>query len=193
MVLYVSLGGPNSGQLSSFSLRNLGSVNTGSGRNAIEDRGNQGLGVERWVQHCRRQGQRADRSQQHSDLLVDTLSIDIRVSTRYTTIGVPNLLLGRVDVGIAIVGLSSGHWGSLGDWSGSSNSGDRGGHNLDSLGSNGGHSGGSIGVSMEGTSIRTSKSGSITGIGSGEDVGHRLDLIGGQTCWPWLALPMHTR
>merc|ERR1719334_1708732 len=207
-LLSVSLGGLNGGQVSGLGLSNLGGVDNGSGCDAIEDRGDQGLGVEGGCNTVvdRGNGQTGVLNTESSgvsnivDLLEDTLSIDIRVSTGHTTVGVSNLLLGRVDVGITVVqvselilgvelaslgirsigigvGNSSGHRGSIGDGGGSShrggigdrggssNSGDRGGLNLDSLGSDGGHRGGSIGVSIEGTSIRISKSSGIRVVG----------------------------
>merc|ERR1719225_422564 len=108
------LGGLHSGQVGSSGLDDLGGVLDGLGGDSGEDRGDQGLGVEGggnsvidWshgqsgVSHTEAQ---TIGNIFHS--LELAIGVNVRVSTGDSSVGVPDLLLDGVDVGVAVVQVS---------------------------------------------------------------------------------------
>merc|ERR1719489_502119 len=148
----------NSSKMSSLGLGNLGGVNGGNGKLWVEGRGNKRLRVEGGSNSVidRSNGKtRVSNTESCSisnilNLLELSVGVNIRVSTRNSSISISNLLLDRVDVSVAIVqvaklilgmelatssvGSSSNYWSSssnsgssgIGDSRSSSNSGSSG-------------------------------------------------------------------
>merc|ERR1719402_208867 len=113
-LLPISFGSLNSSEMGSTGLSNLRGVLNRGRCDTIKYRGNQGLRVEGG---CNSVIDRGNRQSGVSDtessgisnivnMLQLALSINIGVSSGDTTIGVSNLLLGRVNVGIAVVQVS---------------------------------------------------------------------------------------
>merc|ERR1719489_421135 len=140
----------NSSKMSSLGLGNLGGVNGGNGKLWVEGRGNKRLRVEGGSNSVidRSNGEtRVSNTESCSisnilNLLELSVGVNIRVSTRNSSISISNLLLDRVDVSVAVVqvaklilcmelatccvGSSSNHWSSSSN-SGSSGIGNSGG------------------------------------------------------------------
>merc|ERR1719489_252900 len=140
-------GSSNSSKMSSLSLGNLGGVNGGNGKLWVEGRGNKRLRVEGGSNSVidRSNGEtRVSNMESCSisnilNLLELSVGVNIRVSTRNSSISISNLLLDRVDVSVAIVqvaklilgmelatssvGSSSNYWSSSGNSGSSSDSG----------------------------------------------------------------------
>merc|ERR1712012_275297 len=139
----------NSSKMSSLGLSNLRGVNGGNRKLWVEGRGNKGLWVE-GGSNAIIDGSNGETRVSNTEscsisnilnLLEFSVGINIRVSTRDSSISVSNLLLGRVDVSVAVVqvaklilgmelatssvGSSSNHWSSSSNSrsSGISNSG----------------------------------------------------------------------
>merc|ERR1712113_872283 len=134
----------NSSKMSSLGLGNLGGVNGGNGKLWVEGRGNKRLRVEGGSNSIidRSNGEtRVSNTESCSisnilNLLELSVGVNIRVSTRNSSISISNLLLDRVDVSVAIVQvaklilgmeLATSSVGSSSNyWSSSSNSGSSG-------------------------------------------------------------------
>merc|ERR1711881_602219 len=140
----------NSSKMSSLGLSNLRGINRSYGKLWVEGWGNKRLRVEGWGNKRLRVEGRCntiiDRSNRETrvsntesgsvsnvlNLLEFSVGVNIRVSSRNSSIGVSNLLLGRVDVSITVVQVaklilsvelaSSSVRSSSNHWSGSSNS-----------------------------------------------------------------------
>merc|ERR1711881_830050 len=199
----------NSSKMSSLGLSNLRGINRSHGKLWVEGWGNKRLRVEGWGNKRLRVEGRCntiiDRSNRETrvsntesgsvsnvlNLLEFSVGVNIRVSSRNSSIGVSNLLLGRVDVSITVVQVaklilsvelaSSSVRSSSNHWSGSSNSGSSGisdsrknSRGLNSLNLNLSRGSNSIrvasiaiGTSITKTSIRVAS----IGQGGGQDLG----------------------
>ena len=118
------LGGLHSGQVGSSGLDDLGGVLDGLGGDSGEDRGDQGLGVEGGGhQGLRVEGggnsvidwSHGQSGVSHTEAqtignifhsLELAIGVNVRVSTGDSSVGVPDLLLDGVDVGVAVVQVS---------------------------------------------------------------------------------------
>merc|ERR1719264_904731 len=97
-------GGGNSGKVGGGGSSNLRGQLGGNKRLGVEDRGHKRLGVEGGGNRRTRVSDTESGSVSDVlDLLENSGGVDVRVSTLDTSVGVSDLLLGRVQVGVSVV------------------------------------------------------------------------------------------